>query len=166
MNYEIARSKIHSGDLLAWSGKPGWSWYEIQHHAIRILTESEYVHTAVAWRLAGRVFVLEASKDGVRIYPLSRRLPCYWTKTHAMWSTEVEEFALSHFGDPFSKLHAWQALLGILKRDETIGHPWECAEFAIEVLEKAGVYLNCRATPSLVIRSALALGGTLTMIEE
>lgn len=167
MKYAEARSRINSGDLLAWTSKGMGSWYEIQHHIIRILTESEYVHVACAWVIAGWVFLIEASGAGVRLYPLSRRLPCYWIPTGLVWSNEIEEYALSHVGDEFSKIRAWLAWMGKLKeRSSKIKHPWECAEFYKSLVRETGVVLHCKATPSAVVHAFLLRGCSLSFIAD
>ena len=165
MTYTDVRHRIRSGHLLAWSSKGWGNWYEIQHHIIRVLTESEYVHVGLAWRLAGRVFVLEASKDGVRIYPLSRRIPFYWSRTGMRWDEDVERYALEHFGDQFSKVRAWQAWMGWLKRSNK-PHLWQCAEFVSAVLRRGDYNLNCDMTPEATIKANLGRGHPLYYISK
>lgn len=162
MKYSEARSKIKAGDMLAWSHRKWASWYDFKVQAVRIFTRSEYCHVAVAWPVAGRVFILEAVMPKIRIYPLSKELPFYWLPMNANWTDAAEEFALSHVGDPYSQFQAMQAAIDNLK----IGSDniWECAEFTMSVLKQAGVNLNCLATPSAGVLNAQTLGAPLYLV--
>lgn len=156
MNYADARPAIKSGDLLAWSHR-GWkTWHDWQVQAVRIFTRSEYAHVGLAWRVAKRLFVLEAVSSGVRIFPLSRLLPCYWIPLGVRWSQEVEEFALAQVGLPYSK---WQAILaGFGMLDKAKDDRWQCAEFAQAVLARAGIELPVDATPTALVHAAQQRG--------
>lgn len=154
--YASSRPAIRSGDLLAWSHRAWGSWYDLQIQAVRIFTRSEYCHVGVAWVVAGRVFVLEAVGQGVRIMPLSRLLPCYWTPLGAAWSAEAEAFALAHVGEPYSK---WQAVLaGLRLLRPGADRIWQCAEFAYMTLLAAGITLGPDITPSGMVLAAQLRG--------
>lgn len=157
MKYHDARKRIQSGDLLAWSHERSWlaSWYDFQIQMVRAFTRSEYCHVGVAWTIAGRVFVLEAVGTGVRIFPLSRLLPFYWVPMKVRWEDEVEAWALAQVGLPYSKIQAILAGLGKLRAGED--SMWQCAEYTLEVLKRAGVDLKVDATPTAVVRAAQLL---------
>lgn len=153
MKYANYRDNIKSGDLLAWSHRGFGSWYDLQVQAVRFFTRSEYSHVGVAWVFGGRVFVLESVTGGVRIFPLSRLLPCYHVALPVNWTTDAEEFALSKLGQPYSK---WQAILGGLKALRPgEDAQWQCAEYAFEVIEQAGVTLGATVTPSALVEQAM-----------
>ena len=118
MRYAAARRRIRSGDLLAWSHRGWGSWYDLQIQAVRMFTRSEYCHVGLAWNVGGRMFVLEAVSAGVRIFPLSRLMPCYWLPLAAAWDGTVEEIALAHVGERYSKWQAVLAGLGMLRQGE------------------------------------------------
>lgn len=162
MNYEEIRSRIRSGDLLAWSHR-GWrSWYDVQIQLVRMFTRSEFCHVALAWVAGGRVFALEAVGAGVRLMPLSLVRPFYRLPMDELrW--EAEEFAMSQVSRPYSKWQAVQAALGVLKigADST----WQCAEYVIEVLRRNGNDLACSATPSAVVQEALKRGTSLRYVQ-
>ena len=164
MRYSAIRNQIQSGDLLSWSHRGWGSLYDLQIQAIRVVDRTEYTHVGVAWVVAGRVFVIEAVSAGVRLFPLSRLLPFYWQPAGAIWTERAEAFALSHIGDPYSKLQAVRAFFGALKigADRT----WECAELALEILKACGVNLGHRAVPSDLVREAQRLGMPLFYIDE
>src|SRR3990167_7202548 len=138
MKYAEVRNRIRSGDLLAWTHR-GWnSFYDFQVQMVRAFTQSEYSHVGIAWVIGGRVMVIEAVSSGVRIFPLSRLLPCYWVSLKLDWTEWVEETALAIVGRPYdSKLRMVLAFLGIVKQggEERL----QCAEFVKLILTCAGV---------------------------
>ena len=84
-HYANIRQHIKSGDLLAWSHRAPWwaSLRDCKIALVRLFTRSEYCHVGIAWVLGGRVFVIEAVKPEVRIYPLSKLAPFYWVQVPA-----------------------------------------------------------------------------------
>ena len=126
-NYETIRSKIKSGDALAWTHK-GWkTWYDFQIQMVRAFSQSEYCHVGVAWVIGKRVFILESVGTGIRIYPLSLELPFYWIPIKKYWTKDIEEFALSKMGAKYSKWEGIQALFGKLKNGKDGIHTY-CKE--------------------------------------
>lgn len=156
MNYAVARPRICSGHLLAWTHRAWRSWYDIQVQAVRFFTQSEYCHVGIAYELAGRLFVLEAVGSGVRLFPLSRLLPFYWLPLEAKWEPEVEAWAFAQLGLPYSK---WQAILaGFGRLKAGADGIWQCAEYAQQILNRAGVTLPGRPTPANLVDQAMRLG--------
>lgn len=159
MNYAAALKKLRSGDLLAWSHRACQTWYDVQIQIVRIATRSDYNHVGVAWRAAGKLFVLEAVQTGVRIFPLERLLPCFAVPLKAEWLPEVEAWALDQVGEPYSKWQAVLAGLGLLKAGED--NIWQCAEYAQQVAQRLGVPLPGKATPSNLVREAMGRPGAV-----
>lgn len=153
MNYADAREKVKGGHLLAWTHRGFRSLYDIQLQIVRAFTRSEYCHVGIAWRVGGRLMVLEAVQTGVRIFPLSRLLPFYWIPVPAVWTPEAEEWALAQVGEPYSKWQAVLAGLGLLKAGED--SIWQCAEYAQAVATGAGLVLVGKATPSNLVAEAM-----------
>lgn len=151
MKYDAARQQIKSGDLLAWSHRGLSSWYDLQIQIVRMFTRSEYSHVGIAWVIGGRVFVIESVSGGIRIFPLSRLTPFYLLQFEKPWSTEAEEYALAHIGDPYSKLECIRAFFEPLTID---GH-WQCAKWAKAVLAKIGIDLGTSAIPADLVREAM-----------
>lgn len=152
MKYTDNRHLIKTGDLIGFSGG-GWSnWHDIQVSLVRMFTQSEYSHVAVAWVVANRVLLLEAVGTGVRIYPLSNDLPCYLISRNKTLSEFALEWALSIMGQEYSKWQAIKAFFGAIK----IGHDksWECAEYVLTIYNKDLDNLSCLATPTEVIKAA------------
>lgn len=165
MNYATARPLIRSGDLLAWSHKEWGSFYDLQVQAVRFFTQSEFSHVGVAWRFGERVMVFESVSAGVRLFPLSRQVPFYWTPMPVEWNAAADAFAFETLGQPYSKLQAIAAQLGILKagRDAV----WECAEWAQACYQRLGLELKCKATPAALMEAALGLpNGVQRLVKE
>lgn len=160
MYYQTAREKIKSGDLLAFSHF-GWnSLRDLKIQAIRIWTRSEYSHVGIAWVVGGRVFCLEAVNPLVRIYPLSNLGEFYWLPTSIDWTQEVEEFAMSIVGQKYS---TWQAIQSAFEEPQK-DNLWQCCEYAREVLRLGGIDLGKVATPTAIVRSALALNYPMSLV--
>lgn len=152
MFYADARERIKSGDLLAWT-HTGWgSWTAIKMQIVRIFTRSEYSHVGIAWTVAGRVFVLEASTGGVRIYPLSEK-PSFWWVSLPELRIGAEEYALSKVGERYSY---WQAITGFLKTLKPgADRSWQCAEYALAVLRENGLNMGEATTPAKLMKALL-----------
>lgn len=156
MRYAEARNQIRSGDVLAWDGRC------FQCRIVRAFTAETYSHVGVAWVVGGRVFILEAVTSGVRIFPLSRELPFYWLPLGLAWTVEAEQFALAHVGEKYSRWEAVKAFLR-LPLDNTT---WQCAEYALAVIERIGVRLDVPATPGAVVRALQRRGAEVILVEE
>ena len=97
MSYAETRPRIRSGDLIALTHRSWSSWYDVQIHAVRFFTQSEYSHVALVWEIGGRLFVIESVVPFVRIVPLSslQKEGFYWVPMDAPISDAELEFALS-----------------------------------------------------------------------
>ncbi len=151
VGYDEIRPDIQSGDLVAWSHRELASWYDVQIQLVRVFTRSEFSHVGTAWRIGGRLFVLESVVGGVRIFPLSRLTPFYWLPMSRPWLPEAEEFALAHLGEPYSKLECIEAFFEPL----TESGRWQCAKYTRAVQKANGVDLGDRDTPSDIVREAM-----------
>lgn len=160
MIYADARPGIRSGDLLAFSHGSWRTWSGIRTNLVRIFTRSTYSHVGLAWVVGGRVFILEAVKPKLRIFPLSQSGAFYWLRLGAPWAPNTEVFALSCVGTPYSDRAAILAFLDRL----TPGSVQECAAYAAEVLRRDGIDLGPRATPDAVVQTALELGSAVNYV--
>lgn len=153
MDYKENRKKIKTGDLIAFSNGSWTNWHDIQVNLVRMLTRSEYSHVAIAWVVYDRVLLLEAVGAGVRIYPLSNDLPCYWIPKPTELSDKALTWALSIMGEKYSKWEAIKAFFGKVN----LGHNklWECAEFVLVTYNLDEEYLKALATPTSVVKEAL-----------
>jgi hypothetical protein len=163
MTYDEARSSIKTGDLLAWSHIGIKSFHDLKVAIVRAATRSEYSHVGMALVMGGRVWVVEAVKPCVRIFPLSRCGSFYLTPLQATWDVATHELALAHIGDEYSELDAVKAFLGASMKN-TLS---ECAALVLALCDSAGISLGERATPDAVVLSAQKLGSpTYFIINE
>lgn len=139
MLYRDARQQIKTGDLLAWRGRGSISWL------IRHITGGVHTHVGIAWWLHGRLFILEAKEGvGVQIRAASAALSFDWLQLDLAWSFEVEEFALSKLGKPYSYVDALQAGLGFpLNQDGYI-----CSEYAAELYKRLDARASILTSPT------------------
>jgi hypothetical protein len=168
VNYAAIRPRVRSGDLLAWSHRGWHSWYDVQVQLVRLATRSEYCHVGVAWRVGGRLLVLEAVSAGVRLYPLSRLVPFYWLRISgpSRWTVEVERWALERVGQPYSR---WQAVLGWLGMLRSgADSRWQCAEYAQGILLRMGVeaVVGVPPTPTALVLVLQRQPGVVTWYVE
>lgn len=162
MKYQEIRNKIRSGDLLAFSHGSWNSWSNIKTNFIRLFTRSTYSHVGIVWKINGRLFILEAVKPKLRIYPLSLSGDFYHIPMNAKWLKSTEEYALSKIGTEYSELTAIRAFFSPLE-DENVE---QCAAYVREILEKDGIDLGQMSRPDTVVLAALNLGKKLTYIEN
>ena len=161
-NYVDVRDNLKSGDVLAWTHKGIKSWKDFEIFIVRLAQRSEYSHVGMVWKIADRVFILEAVGSGVRIYPLSKELPCFHIATDIEWTPELEEFALSKVGESYSK---WEAIKGFLTGKATQGDgSWQCAEYCKAVLRQAGMEFQGKTTPSGLVNDLLNKRKSLSKI--
>jgi len=162
MKYENARSQIQSGDMLAFSHGDWKTWHGIKVNLVRIFTRSTFSHVGLAWVVGSRVFVLEAVKPKVRIFPLSQSGDFYLLPMHAAWSQDAENFAMASVGVDYSEWAAVQAFFKPLD----IGTVSECAAYVREVLSRDGIDLGSMSRPDMVVQAAQDLGAPLVFIQQ
>lgn len=153
MKYIQARPLIRSGDILAFSHGNWKTWSGIKTNMVRIFTRSTYSHVGIAWVVGSRVFVLEAVKPRLRIFPLSQSGDFYLIGTGVSWSFGTEEYALAKVGTLYSELAAMRAFFDPLEE----GNVEQCAAYVREVLKYEGLNLGTRSTPDAVVAEALKL---------
>lgn len=149
MNYQEARPKIKSGDLLAWTIRTTRSLKDLQVQLVRIFTKSEYTHVGIAYVVGGRLFVLESVGSGIRMFPLSMSTPFYWIPLEVNWTEDTLTAALSKMGESYSKWEGVKSLWQKIKPGENKN--WQCAEYARFILQNAGINVDCRSIPAEVV---------------
>lgn len=133
MKYTDIRSKIQTGDVLAWSEGGKWnSWRNFQLNLVKMGTMSQYNHVGIAYVLAGRVFVVEAVVPLIRIFPLSQLLPFYYIRTDFRLNEEQEATLMSYVGLPYSK---WEAIKSAFTKDTNGQKVWQCSKLVNQVLK-------------------------------
>ena len=157
MKYADARAGIQSGDAIAYTHRGVRSWYDLKLWLVRLFGQTEYTHIAIAWCVAGRVFLLESVGAGVRIFPMSLDLPAFHLTGKGLTDEQLE-FALAQAGKPYSYLDCVEGYLGT-EQGET-SH-WMCAKYVAKVLA-----LPCKQTPSDVVAYLLAQGSMMQEIQQ
>jgi hypothetical protein len=153
-SYAEKRLDIKSGDLLAFSHGDWKTWSGIKTEIVRIFTRSTYSHVGIAWvvecKHSRRVFVLEAVKPYLRIFPLSQSGDFYHLEMPVEWNPEAEEFAISNIGMEYSERKAMEAFFRKLPN----GDVTECAAFVREVYKLMNIDLGEMSRPDTVIHAA------------
>lgn len=162
MKYYQARPLIKSGDILAFSHGDWKTLNGFKINMIRIFTRSTYSHIGIAWVVNNRVFVLEAVKPMLRIYPLSHLGSFYLIGMDATWLSTTEDYALSKVGVKYSELLAVKAFFEPLEE----GNVEQCAAYVREVLKRESIDLGRRSTPDAVIKQALKRDNTEVILVE
>lgn len=150
MQYTDLRPQIKTGDLLAWSHRSWGSWYDFKIQVVRMFTRSEYCHVGIAWVVNDRVFVIEAVSAGVRIFPLSKNLPCYWASNHKEIKPEALEWLFAQVGLPYKSQvkMVWQAITG--NHELQFGR-WQCSELVNRFFVHNWQALAAKDTPSAIV---------------
>jgi len=146
------RSDIASGDLLVWKKSKFSKTSNFYLNLIRFFTRSEYAHVGVAWRIDGRLFVVEASQPVVRIVPVKEADEFYHISMDIAWTEFSENWLLDKVGLKYSILDAVRAYLGKTIEDD---RRYQCAELANEFYKLHGINLSYAFTPSLLVSEAL-----------
>lgn len=153
MEYFTFRSQIKSGDLLIWSTHQEKGFKRIVNNIIRIFTMSEYSHVGIAWVINDRIFVIEAVRPVVRIYPLSKLIPFYCVQMDIDVNSINIDYLLSRVGEPYSLLQAIGSYFGKPKADKE----WQCAELCSSFYSKCGIVLKNSWTPSTLVEAVLKI---------
>ena len=162
MDYATARPLIRSGDLIAQSGGVWTSWHGIKVNIVRMFTRSTYSHVGIAWVVGGRVFILEAVKPKLRIYPASKIGDFYLLPMRATWADTTEQLALENVGVDYSEVIAIKAFFKLFDGAEVR----QCAAYALTVLRADGIKLGNRATPGAAVLAAMRRGADCTLITQ
>jgi hypothetical protein len=131
---------------------------------VSIFTTSRYNHLGIAVVVSGRVMVIEATRKGVTLTPLSEELPCYLISMPDYWNEHVETFAFSTVGNKYS---IWEAILGYfgeLKGGDN--EVWQCAELVNTILSSCDMIGNVKSTPTDIVEKLLEEGLALNYLSK
>lgn len=167
MNYAEARPRIQSGDILAWSHYDWSTWYDLQVQMVRIGTQSEYCHVALARVMDGRVWCLESVEPLVRCVPLSNIIEhgFYWIPMGRVMSAAELEFAYSKVAVAhYSKLEAIKAQMcaALQSGDDNV---MECAKYVRACCRLSGLDVGVKDVPAAVVRGAQDLGRPVYFVD-
>lgn len=155
---------VKSGDLLIWSRDERSFVSNFFLNGIRALTRSEYAHTAPAWRMEGKLFVVEPTIPIVRISHVKPGQTIYHIPVadHIDFNEKSEEWLLDKDGKTYSLIDCVNAYIGVtLNSDDR----WQCAELCKEFYLLHGIDLGDAYTPARVVRRLLEkIDGRLNII--
>ena len=158
-DYYSYRRKIKSGDLLVWNKGAGNLLDTVSLFLIKLFTLSEYVHVGIAWRVAGRLFVIEATMGGVRITPLSKRAEFFHLPMGIKWLKSYDSFLLDKVGNSYSIMSVIKGYLGLYVN--TKDAKWQCVELANSFYKYTGIDFNDIFTPAKLVTAILKDGGNI-----
>lgn len=142
------RATIQSGDLLIWSRDKRSTISNIYLNLIRFFTRSEFAHVAIAWRLEGRLYIVEATMPVVRLTPVWDDDSFYHVPMGVTWTKEGEDFLLDKIGMMYSLVDAIRGYLGLTITKDT---HWQCAELCNYFYRLLGLDLHDAFTPSSLV---------------
>lgn len=128
--YRDIRKTLKSGDLVFYSSHNGFG-----DKVIKWWSKSRYSHVGVLWVIANRIFLMEASAfGGVRLVPLSLRMPDLIVKMDLKWNKDAEMQAMEHIMEKYSFVDAVKA--GLKENYSQTG--WICTEYAASIVKECG----------------------------
>lgn len=148
MDYQNIRSKIKTGDLVFFSNR-GWkTWSDIESQIVRFFTRSNFSHVGMAYVQSGRVLILEAVGTGVRLHPLSDRLPGHLAVNPKQLDKHAEYWAFAQIGKPYeSKLRmVWDYIFN--KNVSSEKERFQCGEYVNQILKENGQQVAKDDSPS------------------
>ncbi len=153
MNYSDARTRIKSGDVLAWRGTGFVSDF------IRRVTGGDYSHVALAWWCRDHLYVIQSQGgDETGMFRLSKRVreaEIDWIATGITWTPALEAHALDLLDKDYSYLACAAVGLGLTPP----AHGQVCSLLCAHVLSEAGLKLPRKGmTPEELVQDLLALG--------
>lgn len=148
--YEDHRSQIRSGDLLAWSHDKFSVIGDLTLAAIRKLTDSDYGHVGITWKVGDRLLVIEATMPKVKIMPVSLKDEFYHVPVGLQWKKPYEEFLLDKVGLDYSIMDDIRAYYGLVVEDD---NKWQCAELANRFYKSTGLDFGDVFEPGLLLNA-------------
>lgn len=162
--FKSHRKNIKSGDLLIWTNNKGNRFVRLCSWLIRVATISEYNHVGIAWNLNGRLLMIHATVPRVEIVPIDpslSKVDFYHIKMNVDWNKNLEDKILTDIGKPYGYLDAFLSLFG--KEDRT-NNKVHCGELVSKFYKYTGYELNCKSTPSMIVKKLLDDGHELICV--
>ena len=168
MKWYEAKNLIKAGDIIACSHQPWKTFSDIESHIVRIVTQSEYSHVAVAWLPPdGDPHLIEAVVPCVSLSPLEKYLDYgfFLLQTPDKPMTQAEEsYGMSKLGETYSKWEAVEGELELLRIGAS--ERWQCSELTIAMRRFSSLDLGPVATPAAVVQKALSKGYSIRYVER
>jgi hypothetical protein len=164
MNYEDARNKIKTGDMLLFRYRAGVGLRaNVERWLVSHGTASPYTHVGVAWSEHGRNWCMDMTTKGCAPRLLSSCGDFDLACSPMPLNEEALGFAFSQFGElQYSRLRAIGGALGLI--DIKSEHESMCAEYALTIYKKAGFAPSEIATPAMLAVGAAYNWGVSTVV--
>lgn len=157
VSYDRAGEVIQSGDLLIWSKNTISTISNAVLELIRIATLSDYAHVGIAWKVSGRLFVIEATMPSIHIAPVSALEEFYFLNMGIDFTSEAQDWLLSKVGLKYSIDDALRAMVGkTCEADDR----WQCAELANKFYKSVGRDFGEAYTPGQLVSAAVEVSGS------
>jgi hypothetical protein len=140
-SYAEIRPRLRSGDAIVWAGKGPLAWF------VRLRTRSRWTHISTVIRLKDtgieRVFIAEATLQGVVLFPLSRRIREHrglicWLPLHPALDLHrlgVRTWSMQTIGRPYDYSSLFSQLV---RRTSANARALFCSEFTFMALRDGG----------------------------
>lgn len=167
--YQAIRHEIQTGDLLVWSTDDNSFLSSLFTRFVRLLTISEYSHTAIALVDQGRVYAVEATMPKIKLTPLSEckgfyHIPMGITTTPEQHNVLKQYIETTYLGCSYSLL---DCIRGYLGRTDTRNDRWQCAELCNDFYKFMGIDLGDNYTPSRLVNAVIKQrGASICYIEQ
>lgn len=148
VKYIDIKSKIKTGDIIAFSTSKFKGLYSFFGFIVRLFTMSEYNHVGIAWVINGRCFLIEAQVPEVKITPLSKLGSFYHISLDKKVSQSDIDYLVDKVGEKYSIL---EAIKSYLKLNNPNDDQWICVEFIEYFLNRVNIKTNDLYTPSDVV---------------
>lgn len=144
---------VKTGDILVWRQDHKSVTSDLLIKAIRLITNGDYGHVAVAVRFDPYVFVVEASWPVVKLSLVDPAEEVFHIPTNKEVPQEALDFLIDAVGLSYGVMDDVRTVLGMVsKRDDK----WQCAELTREFLRLIGSPVNCPDTPDSVVKGILS----------
>ena len=154
--YGSVRDNIKSGDLLIWGKNKLSPISNTLLHLIRILTLSDYAQVGIAWRIGGRLFVVEATIPEIRVTTVSNLEEFYYVNMNIEFTDSLRDWLLDKVGLKYSFKDALRACFGkTCVNDDR----WQCAELANHFYKLSGKDFGTAYTPGQLVYAATEAPG-------
>ena len=134
VSYNLIRDKMQTGDILFFESDGS-----ILNWIVSKWTKSEYIHVGMVFKIARRVFILEALPfKGVRMIPLSTRLPFVFCPMKLDWNPLASDVAFKNVGKKYSFFDLIRVAFN--KRPNNSG--FICTEYLREIYKQLDVDIS------------------------
>jgi uncharacterized protein YycO len=163
-NYADVRDSLQSGDFIAQTHLDWKTVNDFQIQGVRFMTQSEYSHVGMIWKVTDRIFLIEAVVPCVRLIPLSMVGDFFHVPMKKELSYKALEFALDQIGEPYSKWMAIKAFFNKVTNKDT--HRWQCAKLVCDILRANGTDYGLAYRPDTLVQAALEDGKDIRYIKN